>query len=87
MGAEIVVMCAAMGSAEEVQQHSAKLVSFIDLAGHEKYLKTTLSGMVRTHATTLAQRGQSGLVIIHSKWVPYNYTQMRMIECSFLCVL
>jgi GTPase len=51
MGAEIVVMCVAMGSAEEVQQHSAKLVSFIDLAGHEKYLKTTLSGMVRTHAT------------------------------------
>lgn len=33
-------------SAEEVMQRSRKVVSFIDLAGHEKYLKTTLSGMV-----------------------------------------
>lgn len=34
-------------SAEEVAQQSAKLVTFLDLAGHARYLKTTLSGMVR----------------------------------------
>ncbi len=33
-------------SAEEIQQQSAKVVSFIDLAGDERYMKTTLSGMV-----------------------------------------
>lgn len=30
---------------QEVVQRSSKLVSFIDLAGHEKYLKTTMFGM------------------------------------------
>jgi GTPase len=35
-----------LGSSEEIQKQSAKIVSFIDLAGHEKYLKTTVSGMV-----------------------------------------
>jgi hypothetical protein len=33
-------------SAEELVQQSAKLVAFLDLAGHSRYLKTTLSGMV-----------------------------------------
>lgn len=34
-------------------QRSSKLVSFLDLAGHARYLKTTLSGMVRSiHACT-----------------------------------
>jgi hypothetical protein len=34
-------------SAAEVAQQSAKLVTFLDLAGHARYLKTTLSGIVR----------------------------------------
>jgi len=34
-----------MGSASSATAAAAKIVSFIDLAGHEKYLKTTLFGM------------------------------------------
>lgn len=30
---------------DQISNKSAKIVSFIDLAGHEKYLKTTLFGM------------------------------------------
>lgn len=30
---------------EEISKESAKIISFIDLAGHEKYLKTTLYGL------------------------------------------
>jgi len=35
-----------VGSAEEIHQHSTKVIKFIDLAGHEKYQKTTVRGMV-----------------------------------------
>lgn len=31
--------------ATDIIEESSKLLSFIDLAGHEKYLKTTVSGM------------------------------------------
>jgi GTPase len=30
---------------EEISVQAAKIVSFIDLAGHERYLKTTLYGL------------------------------------------
>lgn len=33
------------GSAEEICKASAKLITFIDLAGHHKYLKTTVFGL------------------------------------------
>ena len=29
----------------DIIENSSKIVSFLDLAGHEKYLKTTVSGM------------------------------------------
>ena len=30
---------------EKICQNSSKVITFIDLAGHEKYLKTTVFGM------------------------------------------
>lgn len=33
----------------EVVNHSASIVSFIDLAGHEKYLKTTIAGLTGSY--------------------------------------
>ena len=32
-------------SAEEICENSSKLVTFIDLAGHQKYQRTTISGL------------------------------------------
>lgn len=32
-------------SAEEICENSSKLVTFIDLAGHQKYMKTTVFGL------------------------------------------
>ena len=29
----------------EVAKHSARLISLVDLCGHEKYLKTTINGL------------------------------------------
>ena len=36
---------AVCGSAEEICGSCNKLITFIDLAGHEKYLKTTVFGL------------------------------------------
>ncbi|PGH11874.1 hypothetical protein AJ80_06939 [Polytolypa hystricis UAMH7299] len=35
---------------EEVGKHSAKVISFTDLAGHERYLRTTVFGMLSSSA-------------------------------------
>lgn len=32
-------------SSHEITEQSSKIVNFIDLAGHEKYLKTTMFGL------------------------------------------
>ena len=40
-----VVNYAVCGSAEEICASCSKLITFIDLAGHEKYLKTTVFGL------------------------------------------
>lgn len=32
-------------TSEEINERSSKLISFIDLAGHRKYLKTTVQGL------------------------------------------
>lgn len=32
-------------SAEEICEASSKLITFIDLAGHQKYMKTTIFGL------------------------------------------
>lgn len=36
---------AEMTTAEEICEHASKVVTFIDLAGHRKYLRTTLLGL------------------------------------------
>lgn len=33
------------GSAEEICELSSKIITFLDLAGHQKYLKTTIFGL------------------------------------------
>jgi GTPase len=35
-------------SMHEICESSSKIVNFIDLAGHEKYLKTTVFGLTGT---------------------------------------
>ncbi len=40
-----VVNYSKCASAEEICERSSKLVSFIDLAGHQKYMKTTIFGL------------------------------------------
>lgn len=37
------------GTWEHVVENSIKIISFVDLAGHEKYLKTTMGGMCGSH--------------------------------------
>ncbi|XP_015585384.1 GTP-binding protein 2 [Cephus cinctus] len=40
-----VLNYAEMNTAEEICEHASKVVTFIDLAGHRKYLRTTLLGL------------------------------------------
>lgn len=40
-----VLNYAEMSTAEEICEHASKVVTFIDLAGHRKYLRTTLLGL------------------------------------------
>jgi GTPase len=43
---------AAMGD-QEICEQSAKIITFIDLAGHEKYLRTTLFGLTGNSLKTI----------------------------------
>lgn len=43
-----VLNYAEMSTAEEICEHASKVVTFIDLAGHRKYLRTTLLGLTGT---------------------------------------
>lgn len=40
-----VLNYAELTTAEEICEHASKVVTFIDLAGHRKYLRTTLLGL------------------------------------------
>lgn len=44
-GAGHVLNYAEMATAEEICEHASKVVTFIDLAGHRKYLRTTVLGL------------------------------------------
>lgn len=48
---------------DEISQRAAKIISFIDLAGHEKYLKTTISGMTG-HAPDFVMLGANPVRVI-----------------------
>lgn len=49
---------------EEIGKRSAKVISFTDLAGHERYLRTTVFGMLsgEAHAAILMIAANNGLV-------------------------
>lgn len=49
---------------EEISGQAAKIISFIDLAGHEKYLKTTLFGLTSSSPdfVLLLIGGNAGLI-------------------------
>jgi len=54
---------AVCGSAEEICASCNKLITFIDLAGHEKYLKTTVFGLTahRPDAVMLVISASNGV--------------------------
>lgn len=54
---------------EEICSKAAKIISFIDLAGHEKYFKTTVFGLTGTspHFALLVVGANAGL--IGSTWL------------------
>ena len=63
-----VVNYAVCGSAEEICASCSKLITFIDLAGHEKYLKTTVFGLTahRPDAVMLVISASNGVGKIYS---------------------
>lgn len=71
-----------MMTAEEISDRSTKLVTFMDLAGHRRYLKTTvqaLSGYSPHHAilvvgsgSTISNMTQEHLAIVHALDMPFS---------------
>lgn len=51
-------------TAEEICEGSTKLITFIDLAGHRKYLRTTILGVTgySPHHVMLVVSGSAGIV-------------------------
>jgi len=51
-------------TAEEICENSSKLITFIDLAGHQKYLRTTIRGLTSyaPHYVMLIVSGSAGVV-------------------------
>ena len=63
-------------SAEEICEGSSKLITFIDLAGHQKYLKTTVFGLT-AHCPDLAMLvvgANSGVGECIQPWI-HDWTQ------------
>jgi len=54
----------ACGSADEIAENATKLITFIDLAGHQKYLRTTISGLTgyAPHYAMLVVSASAGVV-------------------------
>ncbi len=52
------------GTAEEICEASAKLITFVDLAGHRKYMRTTISGLTgyAPHYVMLVVSASAGVV-------------------------
>lgn len=52
------------GTAEEICEHASKLITFIDLAGHQKYLRTTISALTGycPHYVMLVVSASAGVV-------------------------
>jgi len=64
-------------SEDEIARESYRIVTLIDLAGHEKYLKTTIHGVSSGMA-------DYGLVLVNSRHPPTHMTQHHLnLCCSF----
>merc|ERR1719495_2608702 len=52
------------GTADEIAENASKLITFIDLAGHQKYLRTTISGLTGydPHYAMLVVSASGGVV-------------------------
>jgi elongation factor 1-alpha len=62
---------------DEIARESYRVISMIDLAGHEKYLKTTIHGVSSGFA-------DYGLVLVNSRHLPNHMTQHHLnLCCSF----
>lgn len=61
---------------EEIGNRSAKVISFTDLAGHERYLRTTVFGMLSSEPNycLLMVAANNGLIGM-SKFVTSNHPQ------------
>jgi GTPase len=63
------------GSTEgELARKASRLVTFMDLAGHEKYLKTTIAGVARGMA-------DYALVLVNSLQPPTHMTLQHLKLC------
>lgn len=60
-------------TAEEICENATKLLTFIDLAGHQRYLRTTLSGLTgySPHYVMLVISASSGIVPMTQEHIGY----------------
>ena len=67
------------GSAEEICKASAKLITFIDLAGHHKYLKTTVFGLTtrRPDFSMLVVGANAGVGGFSSMYIVFQVLLVR----------
>lgn len=63
-----------MKSEDEIARASYRIVTLMDLAGHEKYLKTTIHGVS-------AGMADYGLILVNSRHPPTHMTQQHMNLC------
>ncbi len=58
-------------TAEEICENSTKLITFIDLAGHQKYLRTTISGLTgySPHYVMLVVSASAGVVTMTQEYL------------------
>lgn len=59
-----VVNYSELMTSEEICENSAKLITFMDLAGHRKYLKTTVTGLTGylPHYAMIVVSGSAGIL-------------------------
>ena len=66
-----------MKSEDEIARESYRIITLMDLAGHEKYLKTTIHGVSSGMA-------DYGLILVNSRHPPTHMTQHHLnLCCSF----
>jgi hypothetical protein len=76
------------GSAEEICEVSSKIITFLDLAGHQKYLKTTIFGLTG-HIPDFAMlviAANAGVGMYVILLPAYNFTEcfFKLFTCAHL---